>query len=64
MYNNASELCKSYLGVYFDQCKTLSDARKRELGKKYDPINLFLETYNYDNWFENEELDYRTSIKK
>ena len=25
------------------------------MGNKYDPINLFLETYNCDNWFENEE---------
>ena len=25
------------------------------LGNKYDTINLFLETYNYDVWFENEE---------
>ena len=22
---------------------------------KYDPDNLFLKTYNYDEWFENEE---------
>ena len=22
---------------------------------KYDPTNLFLETYNYDVWFKNEE---------
>ena len=29
---------------------------KRELGNKFDPINLFLETYNYDVCFENEEL--------
>ena len=25
------------------------------LGNKYDTINLFLETCNYDVWFENEE---------
>ena len=29
--------------------------RKRRLGNKYDPINLFLETYDYDAWFENKE---------
>ena len=28
---------------------------KKQLGNKYDPINLFLETYNYDVWFENEK---------
>ena len=30
---------------------------KKELVNKYDPINLFLETCNYDVWFQNEELD-------
>ena len=29
--------------------------QKRKLGNKYDPINLFLETNNYHNLFENEE---------
>ena len=28
---------------------------KKELGNKYNPVNLFLEIYNYDFWFENEE---------
>ena len=28
---------------------------KKMLGNKYDPINFFLETYNYNVWFENEE---------
>ena len=23
--------------------------------KSQDPVNLFLETYNYDDWFKNEE---------
>ena len=23
---------------------------------KYDPTKLFLKTYNYDVWFENEQL--------
>ena len=26
------------------------------MGNKYGPINLFLDKYNYDIWFENEEL--------
>ena len=55
MYDNASKLYNEYLEIYFDEYKALSDAQKRKLGNKYDPINLFLETYNYDNWFENEE---------
>ena len=33
------------------------------MGNKYDPINLFLETYNYNVWFENEESTDTTSRK-
>ena len=36
---------------------------KIELGNKCGPINLFLGTYNYDNWFENEESAETTSEK-
>ena len=56
VYENASELYNEYLVIHFDEYKSLSDAKKRELGNKYGPINLFLEKYNYDIWFENEEL--------
>ena len=55
VYNNASELYNEYLETYFDEYNTLSDAQERELHDKYDPINLFLEIYNYNIWFENEE---------
>ena len=34
---------------------TLSDNKKRKLDNKYDLVNLFPETQNYDVWFENEE---------
>ena len=39
---------------------------QKKLGDKYDPVNLFLvDAYNYDNWFENEELaDTRRKIVK
>ena len=30
--------------------------KKKDLDNKYDPIDLFHETYDYDIWFENEEL--------
>ena len=29
---------------------------KEKKESKYDPKNLFLEAYNYNDWFENEEL--------
>ena len=44
-----------YLETYFDQYMALSDSKKRKLGNKYDSVNLFLETYNYDDWFKNEK---------
>ena len=48
VYGNASEPYNEYLEIYFDQCMTLSNARKKDLGNKCNSINLFLETYNYD----------------
>ena len=33
------------------------------MGNEYDPINLFPETYNYDECFENEESTNTTSSK-
>ena len=27
---------------------------KKQLGDKYNPINLFIQIYNYDVWFENK----------
>ena len=56
MYDNPSQTKLKYLEIYFEDDKTLSDARKRKLGNKNDPINLFLETYNYDVWCENEKM--------
>ena len=43
------------LEICFYKYKALSDVKKRKLVNKYDPINLFLEAYNYDVWFESEE---------
>ena len=33
------------------------------LGNKYNSINLFFESYNYEIWFENEESTVITSRK-
>ena len=46
-----------YIETYFDQYMALSDKKKRKLGNKYDPISLFLETDNHDDWFENQKND-------
>ena len=44
------------MSIYFDEYKSLPNAKKRELGNNYVLINLFLEKFNYDVRFENEEL--------
>ena len=43
-----------YLEIYFDKYKALP-VLKKELGNKYNPVNLFVETSNYVILFENEE---------
>ena len=63
VYDSVSELYNKYLGIYFDQYMTLSDAREKNLGNKHNPINSFLETYNYNWWFENGE-SYNTTSRK
>ena len=55
MYNNASELYKEHLEICFNQYETLSDAKIRKLGDKYDPEELFLGGYDYSVWPENKE---------
>ena len=52
MYDNASELYNEYLEIYYDQYMALSDAKKKNLGNKYDPKNLFLQGYDYGVWLE------------
>ena len=51
-YENDLELYNEYLGIYFHEYKALSDAQKRNVGSEYDPVNLLLETYKYNFWFE------------
>ena len=36
---------------------------KKELGNKYNSINMFVETFYYGAWFQNEELTDTTSMK-
>ena len=55
MYDNASDLYNYYLEIYLDPYMIFSNNKKRKLGNKYDPTNLFLEIHSYDEWFQNEE---------
>ena len=44
------------LETCFNEYYGLSDAKRSKIDPKYDPINLFLQKYSYDDWLENEEL--------
>ena len=54
MYDNASEMYNIYLETYFNNSMALS-GNKKKLGNKYDSVNLFFKTYNYEDWFKIEE---------
>ena len=54
MYDTASELYNYLLEFYFDEYNDLAVAKLKNRHFTYDPTNLFLETYTYDNWFEKE----------
>ena len=55
VYNNSSEVYNKDLKIYINEYKALSDIQKIKLANKYDSINSFLVTCNYDVWLENEE---------
>ena len=56
VYDKALELYNDSLGIYFDEFNYLTVAKRKQIQHEYDPTNLFLKPYNYDLWFENEEL--------
>ena len=53
MYDKASEICNDSVNYM-----ALPDNKKRKLGNKHDPVNLFLvDNYNFDYWFKNKKID-------
>ena len=42
LHYSDSELHEEYLKNYFDECKALPNAKRRELGNRYDSIKFFL----------------------
>ena len=60
MYNAASELYNYLKGIYFYEYFELSDAKINKMKHKYDSKKLFLETNNYNVWFDNEKSSYTT----
>ena len=50
----SSELCNELLGTYFDKYY-LSDAERKNMNDKFKTKKLFIEGYNYNDWYENVE---------
>ena len=55
VYDNASDLYNNFLAIYFNEYNEILDAKRNKMKHKYEPRKLFLETYNYYVWFENQE---------
>ena len=51
----ASELCNSFLRIYYDQYNELWDYKRNKMDHKYKPEELFLEEYNYDDWSDTKK---------
>ena len=63
VYDAVTELYKKLFEIYYKDYEKLSDAKKYKLDRKFKPINLRLEIYNYDKWFTEEESDEKNIIK-
>ena len=63
MYDKASELYNDLLEIYFDEYNDLSVAKKK-ISPKYNPDNLMFNTYEYEDWYEEEESDDSTLKNK
>ena len=56
MYNNDAVLYSTLLAIYFnDYINNITDEKKEEIDKKYDPSNLFLKGYKYDEWYKKDD---------
>ena len=57
MYDTASDLYNDVLETYFDKFNVFSEVKIKKMNRKYNPTNLILNTYDYKEWFREEELD-------
>ena len=55
MYKNVVNLYNTLLAIYFNDCNSITDEEKEDIDKKYDPSNLFLKVYKYDEWYKKDE---------
>ena len=54
-------ICNNLLEIHFDEYYELLDAKKK-MESKHPSDNLFLKTYNYYAWFENEKSANTTKL--
>ena len=55
MYKNAANLYNTLLAIDFNDYNNITDVKKEMMDKKYDPSNLFLKGYKYDEWNKTNE---------
>ena len=52
VYNAASELFNDLLETCFDEFCDLSDAKRIKIDSKYNPANLTIDGYDYNEWYK------------
>ena len=57
MYDKYWELYNDLIAIYFDKCNDLSVATRKKVNPEYNPDNLRLDRYEYENWYEEESDD-------
>ena len=57
MYDKPSELYNDLIAICFNECNDLSVATRKKINPKYNPDNLRLDRYEYENWYEEESND-------
>ena len=55
MYKNNASLYNTLLAIYFSYHNSITNEEKEGMDKKYDPNNLFLKNYKYDEWYKKDE---------
>ena len=47
VYNNALNLCNKLLSIYFNDYNNITNEKKEQMNKKYDPNNLLIKGYKF-----------------
>ena len=57
MYDKSSELYNDWIVIYFDKSNDLSVTTRKKVNPEYNPDNLRLDSYEYENWYEEDSDD-------